>query len=185
MSTKRSKHSFRSVRLLVHRPVCVCVRVRGFTLIEVIVVIVMLGTLAVIAAPRMFSSTDFYARGFHDETLALLRYAQKTAIAQRRMVCVAFSAPAPATAILSIASATGADVCKTPLSGPNKSCDGGPTGCITARADVSYSTSPLSLSFNGLGQPSAPSSTTIQVASSGVAIASAVTVEAEIGYVHD
>jgi len=64
----------------------------GFTLIELIMVIVMLGILAVFAAPRMFNSEDFYARGFHDETLALLRYAQKTAIAQRRTVCVDFSA---------------------------------------------------------------------------------------------
>lgn len=42
------------------------------------------------AAPRLFDSKDFYARGFHDETLAYLRYAQKTAIAQRRTVCVTF-----------------------------------------------------------------------------------------------
>jgi len=39
-------------------------------------VIVMMGVLAVFAAPRLFDSTDFYARGFHDETMALLRYAQ-------------------------------------------------------------------------------------------------------------
>src|SRR5450759_4081551 len=64
---------------------------RGFTLIELIMVMVMLGVLAVFAAPRIFNSGDFYARGFHDETLALLRYAQKSAIAQRRTVCVAFT----------------------------------------------------------------------------------------------
>ena len=45
----------------------------GFTLIELVMVIAMLGVLAVFAAPRMFNSGDFYARGFHDETLALLR----------------------------------------------------------------------------------------------------------------
>src|SRR5665647_2470350 len=53
---------------------------RGFTLIELIMVMVMLGVLAVFAAPRIFNSGDFYARGFHDETLGLLRYAQKAAI---------------------------------------------------------------------------------------------------------
>lgn len=160
---------------------------RGFTLIELIMVIVLLGILAVVAAPRMFSSTDFYARGFHDETLAMLRYAQKTAIAQRRTVCVAFSAPAPASATLSIASAAGASACNTSLTGPNKSCDGGPTGptgCITARSDVSYSTNPATLSFNGLGQPVA-TSLTVQVANNGTPITSMVTIEAETGYVHD
>src|SRR5665647_363876 len=75
---------------------------RGFTLIELIMVMVMLGVLAVFAAPRIFNSDDFYARGFHDETLALLRYAQKTAIAQRRTVCVSF---APKEVSLTIASA--------------------------------------------------------------------------------
>src|SRR5674476_652767 len=64
---------------------------RGFTLIELVMVIVILGVLAVYAAPRMFNSGDFYARGFHDETLSILRYAQKSAIAQRRTVCVAFT----------------------------------------------------------------------------------------------
>jgi prepilin-type N-terminal cleavage/methylation domain-containing protein len=57
---------------------------QGFTLIELIMVIVILGVLAVFAAPRIFNNADFYARGFHDETLALLRYAQKSAVAQRR-----------------------------------------------------------------------------------------------------
>ena len=184
MLTKSSKRSSHFARL--HG--CIAVRERGFTLIELIMVIVLLGVLGVVAAPRMFNSTDFYARGFHDETLALLRYAQKAAIAQRRTVCVAFSAPEPASATLSIASTAGDSVCNTSLSGPNKRCDGGPTGptgCITARADVSYSTSPLTLSFNGLGQPDAPSSTTVQVANNGVAISSTVTIEAETGYVHD
>ena len=63
-------------------------RLRGFTLIELIMVIVMLGVLAVFAAPRIFNTGDFNARGFRDETLGLLRIAQKTAIAQRRAVCV-------------------------------------------------------------------------------------------------
>lgn len=77
-----------------HYSGCAGVRQRGFTLIELIMVMVMLGVLAVFAAPRIFNSDDFYARGFHDETLALLRYAQKTAIAQRRTVCVTFTSSA-------------------------------------------------------------------------------------------
>lgn len=66
--------------------------VRGFTLIELIMVLVILGVLAMYAAPRMFNTGDFNARGFHDETLSLLRFAQKTAIAQRRTVCVFLNA---------------------------------------------------------------------------------------------
>lgn len=160
---------------------------RGFTLIELIMVIVMLGVLAVFAAPRIFNSNDFNARGFHDETLAFLRYAQKTAIAQRRTVCVAFSQSAPASAKLTIASAAASNVCDTSLTGPNKSCVGGPTGpqgCITAASGVSYSASPATLKFDGLGQPAA-ASLTVRVANSDVAISQAVTIEPATGYVHD
>lgn len=148
----------------------------GFTLTELIMVIVMLGILAVYAAPRMFNSGDFYARGFHDETLALLRYAQKSAIAQRRTVCVAFT---PTTTTLTIAALAAAPACATPLVGPN----GEGQALITARTDVTYNPQPADFSFDGLGQPSA--SPTIQVAYSGTAIPSTITVEAGTGYVHD
>ena len=165
-------------------------RLRGFTLIELIMVIVILGVLAVFAAPRIFNSGDFNARGFHDETLSLLRYAQKTAIAQRRTVCVALVAGPPATARLSVASAEAVSTCNTSLVGPNRNCAGGPTGeqgCITAPSGVSFSTmptAPTTINFNGLGQPAA-TSLTIQVANSSVPISQTITVEANTGYVHD
>ncbi|HZW22007.1 type II secretion system protein, partial [Noviherbaspirillum sp.] len=63
----------------------------GFTLTELIVTLVILGILAIAIVPRFLDRSTFDSRGFHDETLAILRYAQKTAIAQRRNVCVAFT----------------------------------------------------------------------------------------------
>jgi MSHA pilin protein MshC len=160
---------------------------RGFTLIELIMVIVMLGILSIYAAPRMFNTGDFYARGFHDETLALLRYAQKTAIAQRRTVCVTFVSSAPASATLSIASAAATSTCDAPLTGPNQNCTSGTPsgskGCITARSGISYSSSPTSLNFNGLGQPNA--SATFQISTLSGSAGNPIIVEAETGYVHD
>lgn len=154
---------------------------RGFTLIELILVIVVLGVLAVFAAPRLLSTGDFYARGFHDETLGLLRYAQKTAIAQRRTVCVALTtsadSPPNASASLTLASAAGSALCDTPLTGPT-----GGAAMITARSGVDFSAS-TSFNFNGLGQPSAVQS--IQVTNASVAMGKPIVVEADTGYVHD
>lgn len=151
----------------------------GFTLIELVMVIVMLGVLAIYAAPRMFNSGDFYARGFHDETLAFLRYAQKTAIAQRRTVCVAFTTN---SATLNMASAAATTTCNTALQGPK----GDSPATITARTGVTYSSTPTDFNFDGLGQPItslgvAMAKQTIQVSNA----AKSITVQAATGYVHE
>lgn len=158
-------------------------RLRGFTLIELIMVIVLLGVLAVFAGPRMLRSSDFYARGFHDETLAYLRYAQKTAVAQRRTVCVAFGG---STVTLTIASAAGTTNCSTAgtITGPK----GESPVTLTARSGVTYSSTPtpINFGFDGLGQPitssgSAQATQTIQVNGASRSI----TVETATGYVHE
>ena len=64
-------------------------RADGFTLVELVTIIVILGVLAVVALPRMDTS-GYRSIEFHDKTVAALRFAQKTAISHRRLVCVAF-----------------------------------------------------------------------------------------------
>ena len=65
---------------------------RGFTLVELIMTMVILGIIAAVAAPRFFSTNVFQSRGFADQVQTTLRYAQKIAIAQRITVCVRVSA---------------------------------------------------------------------------------------------
>ena len=157
----------------------------GFTLVELIMVLLLLGILGGYAAPRIFSNTDFYARGFHDETLALLRYAQKTAIAQRRMVCVNFNTtatPHTATLLMENPAGPGAVSCTMNVAGPK----GESPAVVRAGTGVSYG-SATNLIFNGLGQPvnsarvPLTANTTVQVATA----ASAITIEFGTGYVHE
>jgi MSHA pilin protein MshC len=87
-------------------------------MVELITVIVLLGILSVVILPRFTDRGSYESRGFRDETVALLRYGQKTAIAQRRTVCVAI---APDGVNLTIAATAGATTCSAtpPLNLPS------------------------------------------------------------------
>ncbi len=67
-------------------------RAEGFTLVELITVIALLGILAVVAGPRFFAADDFNSAFFFDDTLAAVRYAQKLSIATGCNVQVSFTA---------------------------------------------------------------------------------------------
>lgn len=153
-----------------------CTRNRGFTLIELVMVLVVLGVLAIVLVPRL-GSRDFDARGFHDETLAMLRYAQKTAIAQRRTVCVTLG---PASVTLTIVGSAGGTACPgNAMVGPR----GETPAQANGRSGVSYVVQPGDFYFDALGQPSAARS--MEVTANGTPMGRTITVEAGTGYVHD
>ena len=142
----------------------------GFTLIEMVVVIVLVGILSVVVLPRFADQSIFDSRGFYDETLSTLRYAQKTAVAQRRPVCATFTAT---SVTLQIAANFGG-MCNTNLTPLN----GSVPYTIKARGTIQYSAVPAAITFNPDGSASPGAS--IQVTGA----AGAITVVPETGYVY-
>ena len=142
----------------------------GFTLIELITVMVIVGILAVFAAPRMFAANVFKSRGFADQVLATLHYAQKIAIAQRRNVCVALTS---STISLTIANTSGAGV----ACGPALALPAGGGAITSPSTSITLTYTSSSFNFDALGKT--PVTQTITVYGETPII-----VEAETGYVH-
>ncbi len=89
---------------------------RGFTLPELIAVLLMVAVLSVVAAPKLQGALSFRDDGWRDQISGALRMAHKTAIGHRRLVCADVGA---AGVTLTIAAANPATTCTATLPGIN------------------------------------------------------------------
>lgn len=140
---------------------CVLVAQRGFTMVELVMTIVILGIISAVAIPKFFDNSVFQSRGFADQVKATVRYAQKAAIAQHRFICVAVAANTV-----------------TLTQGTTAVCGGALAGYTPVTAPSGITVSNANFSFDTLAKPSAAQSLTVS------GNATALLVEAETGYVH-
>lgn len=138
----------------------------GFTLAELVIVIVVAAILAAVAIPQ-FNLREIDATWFHEQVRSGVRYAQRTAVAQRRCVFVSVT-PTQLSLFYGDASCaiTGAAV---------RDLASDQAFVLTAPSGIALTAAPNPFSFNGLGQPSA-------AATVGVA-GKTIVVNAESGYV--
>ncbi|MBI3898105.1 MAG: type II secretion system protein [Gammaproteobacteria bacterium] len=94
---------------------------RGFSLVELVVTLVIIGAVAAVGMPRFFSTDGFEDHGFFEEVLSTVRYAQKLAVASGCTVRVVISGNS-----ISLNHAASAATCTTapfatPVSDPTNS----------------------------------------------------------------
>jgi len=152
-------------------------RSHGFTLIELVIVIALMGILGAVAGSRMLTSQGFASRGFYDETQAVVRYAQKTAIAWRRTIVVCVEAD-------KLSAISNSD-CNAPVYVPHPANPANPLKSSTAPSGVTLSPTG-SFSFDSGGRPSVPlPGTTITLNSTNADDpVRQIIVAAETGYVY-
>lgn len=164
-------------------------RPAGFSTVELIVVIVIAGILAAFVTARFVEKDGFESRGYADQAIAVVRHAQKTAIAQRRNVVVVITADRIAACYdaacgagqrvaapfnLNAASGVSASRC---LDDATWLCAGRPDGV------AGLGTTQPAVTFNGLGRPDSNATITIPGAGAGD-VTRQIVIEPETGYVH-
>jgi MSHA pilin protein MshC len=175
-------------------------------MVELIVVMILVGILGAIGAARFFNRTGFDAAAFAEQGAAMLRYAQKLAIAQNRpvfvqatpqglMLCYSGASPCPsAQQVLAPArensgsSATRAFCTAGGAYVPSWHCEGVPAGATMTLSQATAG----AFYFDGLGRPylSTDAGTGdgsfngLTLTVSGDGLTRTIAVEQETGYVH-
>ena len=146
-------------------------------MIELIVVVIIIGIMAVVAMPRFSSMMSIADVGYRDQVVAAIDYARKIAVAQRRHTCVDIDVSSVTVKIdPGLPQNHATNVCANDLILP--------TGSHVIHAPSGMTASPATqIDFDAQGRPVSGAPVTITLSSADGDTFS-ITVEAESGYVH-
>ncbi|MDE2616540.1 MAG: prepilin-type N-terminal cleavage/methylation domain-containing protein [Burkholderiales bacterium] len=168
----------------------------GFTLIELVMVLVLLGILAVFVLPRIELTRGFDEVGYRDAVRATLEFARKSAVAERRNVLVTLTGN-NLNLIIANDGPEGADALNfdivtnaakaLPLPVPDRHCSAPiPVNRLCAPPNLTLVSTTADLVFSPLGRPITTLGVSLPVTSYTVTGEApwTITVEAETGHVH-
>ena len=134
----------------------------GFTLVELIMTLVIIGILAAVVGPRFFDRKVFDERLFFEETVSAVRYAQKLALASGCLTQVSLGAGG--YRLRRAANCTSGGF-SAEVQGPDGQT---PFANTEVPPGVSVSTTNFPVVFDSLGRPSGAASATIGAFTGGV-----------------
>lgn len=138
-------------------------KTQGFTFVELIVTILIVGILSAYIAPRFFSTSTFEQRATSDEIISSIRRAQQLSMTRGESYMFVLSATN-----YSVQKSDGTDI---------RHPDGSATSSKTFH-DGNLTVSPITIRFNSLGRPIPNNTQTIPIG------AVTITIEQETGYAH-
>ena len=127
----------------------------GFTLVELVLTLVIIGILAAVVGPRFFDRRVFDERLFFEETVSAVRYAQKLALASGCLTQISLGAGGYH---LRRAANCTSGVYSAEVQGPDGQT---PFANTDLPAGVSVSATNFPVVFDSLGRPSSAASATI------------------------
>ena len=151
-------------------------QVRGFTLVELVLVIVLVGIISAVAIPRFFDNTTFQERGFFDAALAAVRYAHKLSVASGCHTAVTVGASG--LSLLRAATCSGTTFTQN-VNRPSSSAS------YTETAPGGVAVGSAAFYFDGVGRPYDSATSTLLAAALDISIGSrTLRIEPESGYAH-
>lgn len=160
-----------------------CRNRRGFTIIELITVLLLVGIMAFVALPRVDLLRGFDEIGYRDKVRATIEYARKSAVAQRRHVRITTAGNGMTVEISSLDPDA---IAAWPIAFARAlALPGSASNAVTPPSGGTLVASISPLVFDPLGRPlNATTGVALVAAVTFTVSGSTVTVEAETGHVH-